>query len=74
MNLTFWQNIGAIAVGFLVWMGILIASFWVTTWGSTLLDKWTLLNKALGWLLLLGMSILVVWIFWTTGVRLLHGG
>lgn len=72
-DLTFWQNVGAAAVGFLLWMVILVFVHWVTTLGSALLSKWTTLNIALGWLLLLAMSLGVTWIFWATGIRLLHG-
>ncbi len=72
-DLTFWQNVGVVAVGFLVWMVLLVAGWWITTLGSLLLEGWTIVNKALGWLFLLAMSLLVVWIFWATGVRLLHG-
>jgi hypothetical protein len=71
-DLTFWQNLGALGVGFLVWMGILIAGWWATTVGLAFISKWTIVNKALGWVLLLAMSLGVVWIFWATGVRLLH--
>ena len=73
-DLTFWQNISATAVGLIVWMVILVAGWWMTTVGNILLSKWTVVNKALGWLLLLVMALAVVWIFWTTGVRILHGG
>jgi len=73
-DLTFWQNISATAVGLIVWMVILVVGWWVTTWGEALLNSWPIGNKILGWLLLLVMALAVVWIFWTTGVRILHGG
>ena len=72
-DLTFWQNIGATAVGFLVWMVLLVAGWWITTWGGVLLNKWTVLNKAFGWVFLLVLTLVVIGLFWTTGVRLLHG-
>ena len=72
-DLTFWQNMGALGVGFTIWMVILAIGWWVTTLGSIFLSKWTVVNKALGWVFLLIMALLVVWLFWETGVRILHG-
>lgn len=72
-DLTFWQNLGAFGLGFVLWLAFIIVLGIAGSIGTVVISKWNVVDKILGWLLFAVLLVVVVGIFWITGLKVLYG-